>query len=108
MEFQPPPFFNRGPAPLVRLTFFISLAMLLMVLDVRFHYLEALRTGLAMVVYPLQRVFTDDELRARMGGAGLAFCRAHQGAASKTLVLCERLIGSSHNRAGDSVSGTPV
>ena len=56
MEFQPPPFFNRGPAPLVRLTFFISLAMLLMVLDVRFHYLEALRTGLAMVVYPLQRV----------------------------------------------------
>ena len=55
MEFQPPPFFNRGPAPLVRLMFFISLAMLLMVLDVRFHYLEALRTGLAIVVYPLQR-----------------------------------------------------
>lgn len=46
----------------------------------------------------VQRVFTDDELRARMGGAGLAFCRAHQGAASKTLVLCERLIGSSHNQ----------
>ena len=55
MEFQPPPFFNRGPAPLVRLTFFISLSVLLMVLDARFHYLEVLRTSLAIIVYPLQR-----------------------------------------------------
>jgi rod shape-determining protein MreC len=38
MEHQPPPFFNRGPAPLVRLAFFVSLAVLLMVLDARFRY----------------------------------------------------------------------
>ena len=56
MDFQPPPFFNRGPAPLVRLTFFVALAVLLMVLDARFHALEALRGGLALVVYPVQRV----------------------------------------------------
>ncbi len=56
MEYQPPPFFNRGPAPLVRLTFFVVLALLLMVLDARFRYAETLRAGLALLVYPIQRV----------------------------------------------------
>jgi rod shape-determining protein MreC len=56
MELQPPPLFARGPAPLVRLTFFVSLAGLLMVLDARFHYAETLRTVLAIVAYPLERV----------------------------------------------------
>ena len=55
MDRQPPPFFNRGPAPLVRLTFFIVLSVLLMVIDARFRAAEALRTGLAVVIYPLQR-----------------------------------------------------
>ena len=55
MEYQPPPFFHRGPAPLVRLTFFVSFAVLLMVLDARFHTLEMVRSGLAVLVYPLQR-----------------------------------------------------
>jgi len=56
MEHQPPPFFNRGPAPLVRLTFFVSLAALLMVLDARFHYAESARQVVALAAYPLQRV----------------------------------------------------
>ena len=56
MEHQPPPFFNRGPAPLVRLTFFVVLALLLMVLDARFRYAETLRAGLALLTYPVQRV----------------------------------------------------
>jgi rod shape-determining protein MreC len=56
MELQPPPFFNRGPAPLVRLTFFVALAGLLMVLDARFHAAETLRAGLALLAYPIQRV----------------------------------------------------
>jgi rod shape-determining protein MreC len=56
MDQQPPPFFNRGPAPLVRLTFFVALAGLLMVLDARFHYAEGLRAGLALLAYPIQRV----------------------------------------------------
>ncbi len=56
MERQPPPFFNRGPAPLVRLTFFVSLALLLMVLDARFRYAESLRAMLALVAYPIQRI----------------------------------------------------
>ena len=55
MELQPPPLFARGPAPLVRLAFFVSLAILLMVLDARFRYAETLRSAMAVVAYPLQR-----------------------------------------------------
>ncbi|MBE0620106.1 MAG: rod shape-determining protein MreC [Burkholderiales bacterium] len=56
MEHRPPPFFNRGPAPLVRLTFFASLAILLMVLDARFRYAENVRQVVALAAYPIQRV----------------------------------------------------
>jgi rod shape-determining protein MreC len=56
MDYQPPPFFSRGPAPLVRLCFFVSLAVLLMVLDARFRYAEAIREAVALLAYPLQRV----------------------------------------------------
>lgn len=55
MDYQPPPFFSRGPAPLVRLGFFVSLAVLLMVLDARFRYAESIREVVALLVYPLQR-----------------------------------------------------
>ena len=54
MEHTPPPFFNRGPAPLVRLAFFASLSLALLVLDARFRYTEGLRSVLALAVYPLQ------------------------------------------------------
>jgi len=56
VEHQPPPFFNRGPAPLVRLAFFVALATLLMVLDARFRYGEDVRQVVALAAYPLQRV----------------------------------------------------
>jgi rod shape-determining protein MreC len=56
MEHTPPPFFNRGPAPLVRLAFFALLSLALLVLDARFRYTEGLRGVLALAVYPLQAV----------------------------------------------------
>lgn len=56
MDHTPPPFFNRGPAPLVRLAFFASLSLALLVLDARFRYAEGLRAALALVAYPLQAV----------------------------------------------------
>ncbi|MSQ63110.1 MAG: rod shape-determining protein MreC [Betaproteobacteria bacterium] len=58
MEHSPPPFFNRGPAPLVRLAFFASLSLALLVLDARFRYTEGLRSVLALAVYPLQSLAT--------------------------------------------------
>ncbi|MEN9356618.1 MAG: hypothetical protein RL695_789, partial [Pseudomonadota bacterium] len=50
----PPPFFNRGPAPLVRLLFYVCLSLALLVLDLRFHMLEWMRQGVGTAAYPLQ------------------------------------------------------
>lgn len=55
MEHTPPPFFVRGPAPLVRLAFFASLSLTLLVLDARFGYADAIRAALALVAYPIQQ-----------------------------------------------------
>lgn len=52
----PPPFFNRGPGPLVRLFFFVSASLILLVVDLRFHSLEWIRLGIATAIWPLQRV----------------------------------------------------
>ena len=69
MEHTPPPFFKRGPAPLVRLFFFASLSLALLVLDARFRYAEGLRSALALIAYPLQRVATAPfELADRIAG----------------------------------------
>jgi rod shape-determining protein MreC len=56
MEHTPPPFFKRGPAPVVRLTFFALLSLALIVLDARFRYADGLRNALALVTQPLQMV----------------------------------------------------
>jgi len=64
MEHSPPPFFKRGPAPLVRLAFFASLSFALLALDARFRYAEGLRSALALAVYPLQAVATAPALLA--------------------------------------------
>jgi rod shape-determining protein MreC len=56
MEHAPPPLFVRGPTPLVRLLFFGTLAVFLMVLDARFKFMDPLRQGLFWIVYPVQRV----------------------------------------------------
>src|SRR3954465_6467709 len=55
MEHSPPPFFKRGPAPLVRLFFFATLSLALLVIDARFRYVEGLRSWLALPAYPIQR-----------------------------------------------------
>ena len=58
MEHSPPPFFRRGPAPLVRLVFFASLSIALLVVDARFKYAETLRSVIALGAYPLQQIAT--------------------------------------------------
>jgi rod shape-determining protein MreC len=69
MDQSPPPFFKRGPAPLVRLFFFASLSLALLVLDARFRYAEGLRSTLALVMYPLQQIATAPiDLVSRIGG----------------------------------------
>jgi rod shape-determining protein MreC len=58
MEHTPPPFFRRGPAPVVRLAFFASLSFALLILDARFRYVDGLRDVLALAAYPFQRAAT--------------------------------------------------
>lgn len=68
MDHTPPPFFKRGPAPLVRLFFFASLSLALLVIDARFRYVEGLRSWLALAAYPLQRIGTAPvDFAARLG-----------------------------------------
>ncbi|MEQ1835147.1 MAG: rod shape-determining protein MreC [Candidatus Nitrotoga sp.] len=55
---QPLNFFNRGPSPAVRLVFFTLFSLLLLFVDVRYRYLESIRSGLSVLVYPLQRLVT--------------------------------------------------
>ena len=52
----PPPFFKRGPAPLARLVFFVSLSLALLVADLRFHTLEWARLAPPRCCWPLQRI----------------------------------------------------
>ena len=52
---SPPPFFKRGPGPVAQLAFFISLSLVLLVADLRFHTLEQVRLAVATVLWPLQR-----------------------------------------------------
>jgi rod shape-determining protein MreC len=69
MDHTPPPFFKRGPAPLVRLFFFASLSLALLVIDARFRYAEGLRSWLALAAYPVQRAATAPiEIVGAIGG----------------------------------------
>jgi rod shape-determining protein MreC len=69
VDHTPPPFFKRGPAPLVRLFFFATLSLALLVIDARFRYVEGLRSWIALAAYPLQRAaLAPFEVGERVGG----------------------------------------
>ncbi len=69
MEHTPPPFFKRGPAPLVRLFFFASLSLALLIVDARFRYAEGIRSALALIAYPLQMLASAPfQVAASVGG----------------------------------------
>jgi rod shape-determining protein MreC len=69
MEYQPQPFFNRGPTPFARFLLFALLALTLIVADSRFSYLTFVQQAVAVVLYPLQRVaLAPAALTDRMSG----------------------------------------
>jgi rod shape-determining protein MreC len=123
MEHTPPPFFKRGPAPLVRLFFFASLSFALLIVDARFRYVEGLRNTLALVAYPLQRIalapfqlasavgsyFTTQasltEENERLRAKNLAFSQDAQRyqAAEAEAAQLRRLVGASERMAVSSM-----
>ena len=56
MQSSPPPFFKRGPSLFARLGFFTLLSLTLLYADARFHYMEAARKVIAVILYPLQEL----------------------------------------------------
>lgn len=51
---QPPPIFRRGLTPRARFALYASICLVLLVADLRFRYLEVVRSTLAVVTWPLQ------------------------------------------------------
>lgn len=58
MDTQLPLFFKRGPSPLTRLVIFTLLSLLLLSTDSRFKYLDAVRSALSVLIYPLEKLST--------------------------------------------------
>jgi rod shape-determining protein MreC len=69
---QPPPFFRRGPAPVVRLGFFVVLSLVLFGIDLRFKYLDDVREIVTVITYPLQLMGLAPVLALRGAGERLA------------------------------------
>lgn len=96
----PPPFFKRGPAPLVRLVFFLALSTSAMVADLRFHLLEPARAAVAALLWPLQQAVMLPVIGA--GEAGSYFselARLKQENAAlraRELTLANRLLREEH------------
>lgn len=55
LDRTPPPFFKQGPSAFTRLMFFSSLAVFLMVADVRFKVTQPMRAVVATVLHPVQQ-----------------------------------------------------
>jgi rod shape-determining protein MreC len=88
LDRSPPPFFKQGPSAFTRLMFFSSLAVFLMVADVRFQMTRPLRAAAATLLHPLQQVLlTPLEWSTHAGAylSGLDEARAARLKAEKTL-----------------------
>ena len=56
LDRTPPPFFRQGPSALTKLAFFSALAFFMMVADTRFKITQPLRSVVATVLHPVERV----------------------------------------------------
>lgn len=56
LDRTPPPFFRQGPSALTKLMFFSALAVFLMVADTRLKVTQPLRTVVATVLNPIERI----------------------------------------------------
>ena len=56
LDRTPPPFFRQGPSALTKMSFCSALAVFLMVADTRFSLTQPLRTMVATVLHPVERV----------------------------------------------------
>lgn len=71
MDYQPPPFFKRGPAPLAQLSFYVALSLALIFVDSRFQTLELARQAVSLVTHPVQHAVQKPVELVQSAGAYL-------------------------------------
>lgn len=95
LDRTPPPFFRQGPSALTKLVFFSALAVFLMVADGRLQVIKPLRSALAVVLLPVQRVLMVpvhlwDRAGEYLGGLDRALAAGRK-ADEKLVAQAERL-----------------
>ena len=88
LDRRPPPFFHQGPSALTRLAVFSAVALFLMAADTRFAITRPLRSGLAILLLPMQRALQVPVDAMHAGGeyaGGLHAAQADLSKAQKTL-----------------------
>lgn len=68
MEYGPPPLFKQGVSARARLAFFALMAISLLVVDARLAVLETVRSGVAVLMHPLQQALLAPVDAARAVG----------------------------------------
>lgn len=102
LDRTPPPFFRQGPSALSKLIFFSSLALFLMVADVRFRMLEPLRAGLAVALLPAQRAIA---LPVDLWAGGMGYLQGLNAAQAEAQTARRALAGQAEKAArGDSLA----
>ena len=69
MEYGPPPLFNQGVSARARLAFFSLVAAALIIIDAQVNALDAIRNGVEILLYPVQRALLWPRDVARDVGA---------------------------------------
>lgn len=78
LDGTPPSFFRQGPSALSKLIIFSALALFLIALDARLGLAKPVRTGLSLVLYPVQWLAMQPILLARSGSDYMASLGAAQ------------------------------
>jgi rod shape-determining protein MreC len=79
LDDTPPSFYRQGPSALSKLIIFSALALFLMALDARLGLAHPIRTGLSVVLYPIQWLAIQPILLVRSGTLYLESLGAGQG-----------------------------
>jgi rod shape-determining protein MreC len=90
LDRTPPPFFKQGPSALSKLMVCSALALFLMVADTRFKITQPVRSGVAMVLFPIQWMAMRPVLGARYVSSyfsGLHQARTTEEDARRKLIL---------------------
>src|SRR4249919_1132130 len=78
LDRRPPPLFHQGPSALTRLMVFSAVALFLMAADTRFAVTRPLRSGLQMLLLPVERTLAVPVQLSHAGGEYMGGLRQAQ------------------------------